>query len=68
MRLVQQLVAQSTVEAFEKCTLLQLAGLDVAPVAPADLAAFEDRHACDFGAVVGDACQWLGSPPRDYSV
>lgn len=66
--LVEQLVAHSPVETLDEGILLRLAGLDIVPVDAADLAPFEDRHAGEFGAVVGDACSRLGSPPRNHGV
>ena len=67
-RLVQQLVAQPPVETLDERVLLRFAGLDVVPVDAAGLAPFEDRHAGQLGAVVGDACHRSGSPPRDHGV
>src|ERR1043165_433213 len=52
--LVQQLVPEAAVETLRKCVLGWLAWRDVVPVDTRLLRPAQDRHAGQFGAVVGD--------------
>lgn len=56
-RLVQQLVAQPTIEAFDENVLLRLARRNVVPIDPGLLRPAQDRHTGEIGAVVGHAAR-----------
>ena len=53
-RLVQELVAQARIEAFDKPVLVRLSRRDVVPLDIALLRPAQDRHAGQFGAVIAD--------------
>ena len=52
--LVQALVAQATIKAFDKAVLLRLARRDVMPLDPGVLAPGEDGVTGELGAIVAD--------------
>lgn len=65
--LVQQLIAQTPIEALDKGILLRLAWRDVVPLDPLLLRPAQDRHAGELGTIVGDDHGWPAAD-RDESI
>ena len=66
-RLVQELVAQAAIEAFDEGILLRFARLDVVLFEPKALRPSEHRQAVELGTIVGDALP--GQPSlRDHGL
>lgn len=51
-RLIQQFVAQATIEGFDKTILLRLSRGNIAPADTAPVGPVQDRVRCQFGAIV----------------